>query len=498
MSVSLGLSWSGSDKFTKFGGWDIGVVDVKLPNSSVEISASIDLQGSEPQEKRLTFKVRRPEPNSLSGHIETAPLALNCALDKAKSMQLSARIFQMYDNRRVLTMHPDGKVTGELRARRDTLPVFYKPESVLSSLREGKAYMVTITNRDDSLEATIREVTTEALTQAVRRESHVGTSSLNPMQGSPSWSHIEGSMSAAIHRRQMSRMVDQMMPVVAADIAPRIGQVLSGMQGNAQAMPKRTESASSSTSSAPAELQFMQEFMPGVDLAQEFGVKQQSDRVALKREVNRAIDDSLASTAPTLWAMFGLRDPDESASDSSESDSEDDGAGINVGASSTTSTSQPSGRGEVDSETVRQQGRSYIHAGLRNLGRAFSMDSSGRIDAAQMNQFSSLVSQALPGFDGMCAAGSQVDAALANETIPSLEAKLAAANKRLEQARIDFKRAADSGGDDIMQELQKKQRVMAEVMSLTATLERKRGGPSASTGGRQPSAANLASQCKMQ
>ena len=126
------------------------------------------------------------------------------------------------------------------------------------------------------------------------------------------------------------------------------------------------------------------------------------------------------------------------------------------------------------------------------------MDSSGRTDAAQMNQFSSLVSQALPGFDGMCAAGSQVDAALANETIASLEAKLAAANKRLDQARIDFTRAADSGGGDVMQELHKKQRVMAEVMSLTATLERKRGGPSASTGGRQPTAADLASQCKMQ
>ncbi len=60
-----------------------------------------------------------------------------------KTMTLSARVIETYENHRHLTVHPDGTTTPELRARRHNVPITIANQS---DVEAGKSYLIKIIN----------------------------------------------------------------------------------------------------------------------------------------------------------------------------------------------------------------------------------------------------------------------------------------------------------------------------------------------------------------
>jgi hypothetical protein len=143
----LELFYQGSYEYTKYGGWTIKAIDMKMQNASHEIMAHIDTSLSPNEEHRLNYRIK--EKGNRYSRWEDCEV-IGCAVRHIKSMELSARIFQVYEDKTRITSN----LSYEKRAMRDDLPIFIEK---LPEFEEGKTYQIRIINQGTTLRATVQE-----------------------------------------------------------------------------------------------------------------------------------------------------------------------------------------------------------------------------------------------------------------------------------------------------------------------------------------------------
>lgn len=146
--VMFELSYKGS---TQSSGWNISVIDVKLQKVLKEISAHINKDIPATTEQFLDITLRTNSGNPIMDKVSERTvqrIAVNST--SAKTIELTARIFQTYENRDRLTMYPNGTVKGELRARREDKSIFIRE---MPEFEPGKCYRIKVVNTEGTLNA---------------------------------------------------------------------------------------------------------------------------------------------------------------------------------------------------------------------------------------------------------------------------------------------------------------------------------------------------------
>lgn len=162
-NIKLELYWQGPYSYR--GNWDLSVVDIKMKDSAHEISAHIDTHQPATQEQRLNFRVSKKGASYIEKYQESA--TIECPSYFLKTMEISARIFQTYENRSTLIRQLDGSYAFETRARRDDLPVFI---DALPDFAPNATYQIKIANQDIAPRATIIKKVSEMPTPQFSEE----------------------------------------------------------------------------------------------------------------------------------------------------------------------------------------------------------------------------------------------------------------------------------------------------------------------------------------
>ncbi len=156
-SINLELYWLGAYNYNT---WDISTVDIKMKDSTHKISAHINKDLPSTQEQRLHFTVSK-KGESFFGRDNECP-NIECPIDLVKSMKVSARIFQTYENRSMMIRQFDGSYTYETRARIDDLPVFIDEFPTFEST---ETYQIKIVSQNNNLRATLEKKVSEIASQ---------------------------------------------------------------------------------------------------------------------------------------------------------------------------------------------------------------------------------------------------------------------------------------------------------------------------------------------
>lgn len=169
-NINLELYWQGPYIYSK--DWDISILDINMAETNYEISAHINKDLSSTHEQRLNFRVSEKGGSIFESEEESE--SIECPIDFAKSMKVSARIFQSYENRSVQIRQLDGSYSYEKRVLRDDLPVFIDK---FPEFQPSEIYQIKITSQKDSLQATIEKKVSEVLTQKMSEEKKTSPTS---------------------------------------------------------------------------------------------------------------------------------------------------------------------------------------------------------------------------------------------------------------------------------------------------------------------------------
>lgn len=165
-NVNFEISYAGS--YVYQGGGEISVIDVQFAEANQEICVDINRQFTVSKEQILNFRMRSATGNSLMDTQSkwTSVRRISLPTELAKTIQLSARIFQSYENSNVRTVYPEGTTRGELRARRYDLSISTPPSPEFVG---GNCYRIKVVNENNRLSATFVPID-EATAQAERQE----------------------------------------------------------------------------------------------------------------------------------------------------------------------------------------------------------------------------------------------------------------------------------------------------------------------------------------
>jgi hypothetical protein len=120
----------------------VGAVDVHGPKSEV-YAHSPDGRESKLYEGALTWSIPNKDTPRPFFQSRKELEQISLPADVAKTMSLSARVFEHYENHRHLTMQYDGTTTPELRARRHDIGIILENQA---ALEEGNSYLIKIKN----------------------------------------------------------------------------------------------------------------------------------------------------------------------------------------------------------------------------------------------------------------------------------------------------------------------------------------------------------------
>ncbi len=149
-SVNLELSWRGS--YTYGRDWDIKTVDLKMEKGTHEVFAHIQTNISEKDEQPLKITASNKNESLLLS--DKTSFTVNLPVSLLSTIEVSARIFQVFENRNMMLRQPDGSFTYEKRARRDDLPVFIDE---MLAFEPDQTYQMRIVNKEGTLKATIEK-----------------------------------------------------------------------------------------------------------------------------------------------------------------------------------------------------------------------------------------------------------------------------------------------------------------------------------------------------
>ena len=149
--VQFGISYSGSTKFKDT--WDIAAIDVKIEGFDADVSVDLTETKDREATQYPKFQIIPRTGHALDYSDKRQFDSIHAEPAMAKTMQLSARIFEVYK-----TLYKTG-------AKRDDLPVFF---SELPEFEAGKSYLIQIVNRDNTLMGTIVAISARELQRQVR------------------------------------------------------------------------------------------------------------------------------------------------------------------------------------------------------------------------------------------------------------------------------------------------------------------------------------------
>lgn len=119
--VNISLSWQGNTHYSEFGGWEIQCIDLKMKGADKNIAALLhDVPKSPCVEYPLQFILSNKE-KGYYGQTVADTLTLPTVL--LRTLEISVRIFQFYEDRSRGMMNSQGKISYETRGKRDNLPV---------------------------------------------------------------------------------------------------------------------------------------------------------------------------------------------------------------------------------------------------------------------------------------------------------------------------------------------------------------------------------------
>lgn len=147
--VRLELSWKG-DVHMGHHGWFAKVLDISMKNAVQGIAASINTELLPTIEQQLDFEVS--DEKLYSG--PTVCRYIDCPVELAKAIKITARIFQIYKDRSCATMMPNGELQFGSRARRDNLPVDI---DTLPKFEGGESFRIKVINQDNEVRATFEK-----------------------------------------------------------------------------------------------------------------------------------------------------------------------------------------------------------------------------------------------------------------------------------------------------------------------------------------------------
>ena len=148
--VNLRLFWKGPYFYQKGGDWNIKVLDVSIAGRPEAISTILNTEKPSSEEQQLHFAINDGG-SYLDPHSIKVCETISCPLTSAKTITITARIFQAYENRSRATMNSYGRLGYERRARRGDLPVKIDP---LPKFISGKSYDIRIIHENGTLRAT--------------------------------------------------------------------------------------------------------------------------------------------------------------------------------------------------------------------------------------------------------------------------------------------------------------------------------------------------------
>ncbi|MFZ0565725.1 MAG: hypothetical protein WAM28_06035 [Chlamydiales bacterium] len=156
-NCSFEVSYHGKAEYPA--NWTISDIDLKFQGVDKEIACRINKEIPSSTEQLLRFTVRDQLNNWTGYRISLAP-------ELAKTIKLSAKIFQYYESSRHMTRGSNGIFRPERRARRDNLPISV---SRLPEFEEGKCYRIRVENDGKGLNATFVEID-ETISSTQRKE----------------------------------------------------------------------------------------------------------------------------------------------------------------------------------------------------------------------------------------------------------------------------------------------------------------------------------------
>ncbi|MBF8264049.1 MAG: hypothetical protein HW387_1714 [Parachlamydiales bacterium] len=172
--VNLEVYWQGDYSWH---GWDIWVIDLKIPESPFDVFANIDATLPSSQKQQLNFSMSRRDvfcfdPNWTPDETSSC---FNAPIDLIKTLEISARIFQTYESRPSMRCQPNSALRPTKCSRQDDLPIFIEQRP---DFQPTQTYQIKIVHQNDTLLATIEQKARDLASQ----DSSQSTSSTSEME----------------------------------------------------------------------------------------------------------------------------------------------------------------------------------------------------------------------------------------------------------------------------------------------------------------------------
>lgn len=147
-NVIFDISYAGSYNYQR--DWNIVAIDLQFTRAKEEIFAYIDTKFKVAKEQLLEVRMRTITGNRFVDlQSESIHLRVSIPLELAKTIKLSVRIFQAYENDSRIT-YPDGSVKGVIKSLYNNVPVSTR---LPSKFEAGTYYRIKVVNEGNRVHA---------------------------------------------------------------------------------------------------------------------------------------------------------------------------------------------------------------------------------------------------------------------------------------------------------------------------------------------------------
>lgn len=162
-NVNLEFYWKGPYAYGK--GCSLSTIDIKMKECNYEILGEINRDLPFEEEQRLSLEI-----STKNGYFKDMRSSIGCSIDCMKSMAISARVFQTYEDPFKIIQRVDGTCHFEQRCRRVDCRI---PIKMASEFHPAGIYQVKIVSQGNCLEARIQQKISEVMTQEIVETANI-------------------------------------------------------------------------------------------------------------------------------------------------------------------------------------------------------------------------------------------------------------------------------------------------------------------------------------